>query len=40
MIPERGYEAFSNIYVYLEPAPLAPEVEEILISTALRLSKA
>lgn len=39
MLPERGYEAYSNIWVYLEPAPLAPAVEEILITAALRLAK-
>jgi hypothetical protein len=39
MLPEGGYEARTNIWVYLEPAPLAPEVEKILISTALRLAR-
>ena len=39
MLPQKGYEAYSNIFVYLEPAPLAPEAEGILISTALRLAR-
>jgi hypothetical protein len=38
MLPQGGYEAQTNIWVYLEPAPLAPEAESILISTALRLA--
>ena len=40
MIPEGGYEAATNIIPYQEPAPLAPETEEILLSTALRLARA
>jgi len=39
LLSEGGYEALTNIYVYGEPAPLAPEAEEILISTALRLAR-
>jgi len=39
LLPERGYEAYSNIFVYLEPAPLTPEVETILVATALRLAR-
>ncbi|MFH1476300.1 MAG: neutral/alkaline non-lysosomal ceramidase N-terminal domain-containing protein [Verrucomicrobiota bacterium] len=40
MIPQGGYEAHRNIEVYLEPAPLAPKTEKILIATALRLAGA
>ena len=40
LIPQGGYEAHSNIWVYLEPAPLAPKTEQILVSTALRLAGA
>ena len=39
MIPEGGYEVYSNIWSYLEPAPLAAETEAILLSTALRLAR-
>ena len=39
MLPEGGYEAYSNIWVYLEPAPLAAETEAILRATALRLAR-
>ena len=39
MLPEKGYEAYSNIWVYFEPAPLTPEAETILVATALRLAK-
>jgi hypothetical protein len=39
LIPEGGYEAYSNIWPYLEPAPLAPEVEPILLGAALRLAR-
>ncbi|OGV74982.1 MAG: hypothetical protein A3K19_12055 [Lentisphaerae bacterium RIFOXYB12_FULL_65_16] len=40
MIPQGGYEAHTNIHVYLEPAPLAPKTEQVLLSTALRLAGA
>ena len=39
MLPEGGYEAYSNIWVYLEPAPLAAETESILLDAALRLAR-
>jgi len=38
MMPEGGYEAETNVWVYFEPSPLAPEAETILISTALKLA--
>jgi hypothetical protein len=39
MLPEGGYEAYSNIWSYLEPAPLAAETEVILLEAALRLAR-
>jgi len=38
MLPEGGYEAATNIYVYGEPATLTPEAESILLEAALRLA--
>ncbi len=38
MLPEGGYEALTNIYVYGEPAALAPEAESILLAAARRLA--
>ena len=39
LLPEGGYEAYSNIWTYLEPAPLAAATEAILLEAALRLAR-